>query len=417
MPALVYDISPRRWTLCKIAGAMRPSVYWSRLSGLKLTHVPVPALPGPRWVRLRTRLGGICGTDLSSIMQKAHPASILQVFSSLPAVLGHENVSVIEEVGPEVDSQWRPGDRVVVESALSCSPREIDPPCRHCAEGRFTLCDHFRTGPLPIGSMIGWNSFTGGSWAPHFVAHESQLYRVPEEIEDETAVLVDPIAGALHAVLRRPPADGEQLLIQGSGLVGMGVAGAIRAMGYTNRLCALARHEQQAKMMRRYGVDEVIQVPRSASQAQRYGKVAATIGARVYPSRFGHQATVGGFDLVYDCVGSGESVTDALKYARNGGCVVEVGTTQIALADLTPLWFGEIDMIGSNGRAIETYRGRKMHTYEIVFELIRQGRLDLTGLLTHRFRIEQYREAMACLTRRSQSGAVKVAFDHRDVMD
>ena len=166
----------------------------------------MPALPGPRWVRLRTILGGICGTDFSSIMQRGHPASILQAFSSLPAMLGHENVSVVDEVGPQVTG-WRPGDRVVVEPSLSCVPRGIEPVCRHCAAGRFTLCDNFRTGPLPVGSMIGWNCFTGGSWGPYFVAHESQLYRVPDEIDDETAVLVDPIAGALHAVLRRKPAD------------------------------------------------------------------------------------------------------------------------------------------------------------------------------------------------------------------
>ena len=51
-----------------------------------------------------------------------------------------------------------------------------------------------------------------------------------------------------------------------------------------------------------------------------------------------------------------------------------------------------------------------MHTYEAVFELIRQKKIDLSGLLTHKFRIEQYREAFATLSQRSQTGAIKVAF-------
>lgn len=409
MGALVYDVRPVRWTLCKAAGWMHPPVFWSRWSGLQLRRVPVPALPTPRWVRLRSVLGGICGTDVASVMQRHHPASILQVFSSFPALLGHENVAVVEEVGPEVTG-WQPGDRVVVEPTLSCVPRGIEPVCPSCAAGRFALCQNFRAGPLPPGSIIGWNNFTGGTWSRCFVAHESQLYRVPDAIDDEVAVLTDPIAGALHAVLRRPPADEETVLILGAGLLGMGVAGSIRALGRRCRLVATIRHERQAELMRRFGVDETVHLPHGQGQAARYKRVAARIGGTVLPSKFGHQAFVGGFDLAYDCVGSGQSLTDAMKYVRSRGTVVEVGTTQIALVDTAPLWFDELTLVGSNGRAIEQYEGRALHTYELVFDFVRQGKLDLSGLLTHRFRIEQYRRAFATLADRGASGAIKVAF-------
>jgi L-iditol 2-dehydrogenase len=413
MPALVYDVHPVQWTICKAAGWFAPRVFWSRMGGLRLREVPVPGLPTPRWVRLRSVLGGICGTDLAAVMQRSHPASILQVFSSRPAVLGHENVAVVDEVGPEV-SGWSRGDRVVVESALSCVPRGIEPVCPNCTAGRFTLCDNFRhPGPagLPIGSMIGWNSFTGGSWSPYFVAHESQLHRVPDDTGDEAAVLTDPVAGALHAVLLRRPEDHETVLIIGAGLLGMSVAACIRALGIRCRVAALARHERQADVMRRFGTDEIILSGRSDRQAERYGKVAERVGGTVVPSRFGHQAFIGGFDLVYDCAGSGASLTDAMKFARAGGMVVEVGTSNISLVDTAPLWFDELTLIGANGRAIERYDGRQVHTYEIVFELLQQRRLDLSGLLTHRFRIEQYREAFAVLTDRRRSGAIKVAFE------
>ena len=162
--------------------------------------------------------------------------------------------------------------------------------------------------------------------------------------------------------------------------------------------------------MQRFGVDETITVRRSDSQSRRYGQVARCVGGTVLPSMFGHQAFIGGVDLVYDCVGSGQSLTDAMKYARAGGTVVEVGTSQIALVDTAPLWFDELEVIGTNGRAIERYDGRSVHTYEIVVELIRQNKLDLTGLLTHRFRIDQYRQAFAALIDRGRTGAIKVAF-------
>jgi len=409
MNALVYELGSVNWAVCKVAGWLWPGVFWSGRSGLKLRVVPVPPLPSPRWVRLRPVLGGICGTDLAAIMQRHHPASILQTISSMPAVLGHENVSIVDEIGSEVTG-WRPGDRVVVESALSCVVRQIEPVCPSCAAGKFTLCRNFRAGSLPVGSMVGWNNFTGGSWAPFFVAHESQLYRVPDAIDDEHALLTDPIAGALHAVLRQTPADDGQVLIVGSGLLGMGVAASIRALGSRCRLVALVRHDRQAEVMKRFGVDETVYVARSDSQGVRYRKVAELIGGTVVPSKFGHQAFIGGFDMVYDCVGSGQSLTDAMKYARARGTVVEVGTSQIGLVDTAPLWMDELNLIGANGRAIERYQGRSMHTYDVVFELIQQKKLDLSGLLTHKFRIEQYREAFATLSQRGQTGAIKVAF-------
>ncbi len=412
MPALVYRPQPVRWTLCRILSRRFPAVSWSRLSSLRFEQVPVPPLPSPRWVRLRTLLGGICGTDLAAITQRHHPASILQAFASFPAVLGHEHVAVVDEVGSDVRG-WSPGDRVVADSSLSCRVREIEPPCPSCAAGRFSLCDHFRTGPLPPGIMVGWNSFTGGSWSPYFVVHQSQLHAVPPAVSDEDALLVDPVAGALHGVLRHGPRDGQTVLILGGGVLGMSVAAVLRAIGSTCRVVGLVRHPAQADLMGRFGADEVVLSGRSDNQAVRYGKVAGRIGGQVVPTRFGHQAFIGGFDVVYDCIGTGQSLTDALKYARAGGTVVELGTSQITLVDTAPLWFNEINLVGANGRAIDSFEGRPRHSYEIVFELMTSGRLDVSALLTHKFPLVRYRDAFAALTRRGASGALKVAFDHR----
>lgn len=411
MKALVYDVSAVRWTLCKLIGMRRQSVFWSWLSGLRMERVPVPQLPSPHWVRLRPVLGGICGTDWAAITQKHHPANILQVFSEMPALLGHENVSIVESVGPAV-AEWKPGDRVIVEPSLSCRTRQVEPLCPQCAAGRFTLCHNFRTGPLPRGSMIGWNAFTGGSWSEYFVAHASQLYRVPDGVSDEEAVLVDPIAGAMHAALRSVPADSDRVLILGAGLLGMGIAMCLRALGCGCRLFALARHDHQADLMRRAGVDEIIRSSSKDNQATRYAAVAANVGGQVLPSKFGHQAfAAGGFDVVYDCIGTGQTLTDAMKYARSRGTVVEVGTSQITLVDTCPLWFDELTLIGANGRAFEDFEGRRLHTYQVVFALMARGRLNLRGLLTHRFRPEQYKQAFATLADRGRTGAIKVAFE------
>jgi threonine dehydrogenase-like Zn-dependent dehydrogenase len=408
MLALTFDIHPIRWPLCKAAGRLTPRSFTSMLSGLRLTEVPTPALPSPRWVRLRTVLGGICGTDLATLFYRNHPASFLRSLTSFPAVLGHEVVAVVDEVGERV-TRVAPGDRVCVEPALSCVPRDIEPVCAHCAAGQTALCEHFNGGTLPPGMMIGFNSFTGGSWAPSFVAHESQLYRVPDAVDDETAVLVDPIACAVHAVLRRRP-DDERVLILGGGIIGTGVTAAIRALGSAATVVALVRHERQAETARRYGANDVLVMPRAMATAERYDQVARHVGGRRVDGLFGNHGMIGGFDLVYDCVGTGASLTDAMKFTRSRGTVVVAGTAQITRVDTTPLWFSELQLIGCFGRQIESYNGMSRHTFEVVFDLIQSGKLDLSGLLTHRFRLEDYKHALAAHTARGKNGLIKAAF-------
>ncbi|MCK6455986.1 MAG: alcohol dehydrogenase catalytic domain-containing protein [Phycisphaerae bacterium] len=410
MKALVFDPPRARWPLTRLLGMVVPRTWTGPLGGLRLVDVPPPALPGEDWVRVRTRLGGICGTDLALITLRNHPATILQRFASFPAVLGHENVGTIDAVGSAV-AGWRVGQRVCIEPSLSCAPRGIAPVCRSCAAGRISLCENTDRGRLPPGLMIGLNRVTGGSWSPCFVAHESQLVAVPDDVSDEQAVLVDPVGCGLHAVLRRLPEPHERVLVNGGGILAIGLIASLRALGHANRVVAVVRHPFQAECLRRCGADDVRVHGRRMTTAERYDDVAAAIGGRRIAARFGNQAFVGGVELTYNCVGSGGSLTDAMKWTAPRGTVVMVGTSQIAVVDTTPLWFSELQVIGCNGRQRERLNDREMHTYEAVFELVRRGRLNLSGLLTHRFRLADYREALERLAFRGASGVIKAAFE------
>jgi len=396
MRAISFNIHPRRWLATKAMGRWWPAVYWSRLSGLRLREVPPPALPGPEWVRLRTLLGGVCGTDLAAVTLRNHPASFLRNLSNWPMWLGHENVAVVDETGPQV-AGWGKGDRVTVDPALSCVPRGVTPLCGPCAEGRPALCENTAAGPLPPGTMIGYNNFTGGSWGEYFVAHQSQLHRVPAAIPDRMAVLTDPVACALHAALRHRPADDERVLVLGGGLLGMGVIAALRAIGCRAHVTALVRHDHQAELARAFCADATLVSPRGQSHADRYDDIARLVGGRRVPGQFGNQMLIGGYDAAYDCVGTGRSLTDAMKFTRARGTVVALGTSQICVVDTTPLWFGELNVIGCSGRQIERFEGRSLHTYDVLFELIGQGRVSLERIPTETFPLGRFREAFAAL--------------------
>ena len=410
MKALVYHITPARWVFCKAASLLSKRVYHGPASALRLADRPIPALPGPGWVRLKTLLGGVCGTDLGMITQRMHPATTLRNFANFPAVLGHENVASIDEVGADVVG-WPCGSRVCVEPALGCVGRSALPLCRQCAAGRPSLCECTGDGVLPSRPLIGLNSQTGGSWAEFFLAHQSQLHAVPDGVSDDRAVLVDPVASSAHAVLRRPPRPDETVLVTGSGIIALGVVASIRALGCKNVVTAVMRHGFQAELARKLGATHALINPRKASAADQYDAIARHVGGRRVPGRFGNQGLIGGFDLTYDCTGTGRGLTDALKWTRSRGTLVAVGTSGITLLDTTPIWFDELEVIGANGRQIETEQGRSIHTYDLVFEWMTSGRLDLSIVPVKRYPLREYRTAFDHLLGRARHPIVKAVFD------
>lgn len=410
MQALVYDISPARWMVVKAASLVSKRACFGALSGLRLVDRPVPQVPGPGWVRLKTVLGGVCGTDLALIALRNHPATILQQFAQFPAVLGHENVAVIDEVGPEVGG-WEVGQRVCADPAIGCVGRGASTLCSHCTAGRSSLCEHGGDGRFPPRALIGLNGMTGGSWAGYFLAHQSQLHRVPEGVPDDIAVLVDPISSATHAVLRRRPQANETVLVNGLGIVGLGVVASLRALGHGNRITAVARHGFQAELARQLGATNVLQQTAVMSKRDRYQQVAEAVDGVRLSGRAGNQALVGGFGLTYECTGNRRGLTAALKWTRSRGTVVAVGTTGIARIDTTPIWFDELEVLGANGRQVESLDGRQVHSYDLVLEWLRDGRLDLTSLRARRFRLSDYRSALGALLTRSSGPIVKAAFD------
>ena len=415
MQALFYNVRPIGWLTCRLLRRLWPGCLVSSLNGVSLRDVPAPELPGDDWVRLRTLLGGICGTDQAILAQNQPPDSILQAFSSMPMILGHENVAVVEEVGADVDAAWV-GRRVCVEPTLSCRPRGIQPLCPRCRDGFFGTCENFGsdslgTAKLPPGTSIGYNRRTGGSMGEYFVAHESQLVAVPDGLTDEQAILTDPAACSLHAALRTDLSGARRVLVYGAGVLGMGLIAALRAIGYGGRIDALEQSDYLADLAGSLGADELIRLPRR--KRARFAAMADRLDARVVRARLGNYMLIGGYDVTFDCVGSAASFNECLKWTRAGGQTVLIGTSYGGRIDLTPLWFGELTVRGSYGRQVEHFGDRRVATYQLVHELMAEGKLKLDALVTHRFPLAEYRRAFDVALHKSAYRAVKVVFDFR----
>jgi threonine dehydrogenase-like Zn-dependent dehydrogenase len=366
-------------------------------------------------VRVRPLLAGICGTDVAIVAQKQRPDSILQAYSSMPMGFGHENVSVVESVGPAVDPAWQ-GRRVCVEPTLSCRVRGIEPPCGPCADGRFGACENFgadRAGRygLPPGTSIGYNAATGGAYGESFVAHHSQLVAVPDTLSDEQAVLTDPVACSLHGVLSADLEAARTVCVYGCGTLGLAAIAALRAVGFDGRIDAISRPGLARQLAEQFGADAVLSLPDST--AARFAAIAQRSGAQVKRARFGNRMLSGGYDVLIDCVGSNRSLGESLKWTAARGQCILIGTGDGVGVDLTPIWFRELTVRGIYGRAEERWNGRRIGTYQMVHELMASGRLDVAAMLTHTYRLGEYRQAFAAAMHKTARGAMKVAFDFR----
>jgi L-iditol 2-dehydrogenase len=389
--------------LVKALSGVWPGVVWSPLSPVMVADLPEPALPGPRWIRVKNVQCGICASDLSVLFVHVDPAVALAALPGNERVyLGHEVLGVVVEVGQGV-TRVRPGDRVIMNTSTlpkSCLGQEIEPVCRFCARGDYLLCENAGAARGAVG--------VGGGWGDGFTAHETEVDLVPSDLSDDMATLVEPAAAALHGVLHHTPVAGDKVLVVGAGIIGLLTAQAARAVCPDCHITVMAKHPYQGEMAGRLGADGII------GRRGGYESAARITAAKFYTAPMNKGMLMGGFDVVYDCVGSGATIEDSLRWARAEGAVVLIGTDlRRVRADLSPIWYQRIDLMGSVAHGIDNWQGRRQGTFEWVIELMRAGKLKTDGLITHRFPFEQYRQAVATATSKASSGAIKVVFDYR----
>lgn len=401
MKALVYHRSIPRYLLSAFFSKIQRKRFHHLVTPLKLEDVAfTPARPG--WVSIRTRMCGICGSDLNLL--KGAESMLLEPYASLPMIIGHEILGVVDSA-PQ-GSGLTPGQRVVVEPMLDCLVREL-PLCRFCTKGEYNLCENFLDGALPPSTVLGFNAKASGGMAEMTAAHPSKVLPVPECLSDEDAVLVDSMASVMQPILENFPAPGETVLIWGAGVLGQHAVRCLRAMGFAGRILVIARHTFQADLARAGGADEVL---RSPSRQE----LAKACGARFIPTTMGGGNVEGGADLVFDCVASSGTFQEALLALRARGRYVMIGTAgDLGKVDVSSLWLRQLQVTGSASYATALWQGERVRTYQVCLDLLASGGYTTQGLLTGLFRLEQWKEAFQSSFDKAGSGSMKAAFDFR----
>ena len=406
MEAIQYTKSIPRYLAMRHLGKRWRSLYTSPFSCTRLVDIPEPQLPTPEWVKVRTRLSGICGSDLATITAKGSP--YFSPFTSTPFVLGHEIVGEVAETGAAVEG-FRVGRRVVIEPVLSCSVRGISPPCHQCQNLRFANCENITKGDISAGVQTGYCRDTGGGWSQYVLAHQSQLHLVPDDISDEAAVLLEPFACALHGVLKFSPNRAATICVIGGGTIGLLTVAALRVLGHRNRIIIFAKYPHQQQLARELGADEVL-----SPNSGRYAAFCELTGATSHQPELGQQVLIGGVDVTFDCIGSSVAIDDAFRFTRAGGEVILVGMPGIPKnVDWTSIWYKQLKVEGAYTYGLETHNGEQVHTFTLGMRLLQKMKSHLRPLVSTLFPLRDYKRAIQTAMNTGKTITVKTAFDLR----
>jgi L-iditol 2-dehydrogenase len=336
---------------------------------VEIQQVPVPE-PGPNEVLARVRAVSICGTDVH-LVRGDYPGFWPPSFPFIP---GHEWAGEIVAFGPGAERYgWKLGDRVAGTSHDACGV------CQKCVEGRYNLCENY--GKPGLHKQYGHN--VQGADATYVVHGVKCIFALPDSLSFEVGAVIDPASIGLHVANRGGIAPGDTVAVTGAGAVGLLAGDAARVRGAAR----------------------VIMIEPNAGRLARAAEMGfETVDARGDDPVAAVRAMTGGLgaDVVLECAGVPVTVQWALAMLRRGGRCAAVGipTVGVEIA-MQRLVLDELELVGSRATAGEMRR---------VIPLVEQGRVRVADIITHRFPLAEYEQALATLNDPA-SGAIKIIIE------
>lgn len=311
--------------------------------------------PGPGEVVVRPTATGVCGTDLEIVEGRIDPAYV-----RYPLVPGHEWTGVIAGTGGTGPA---PGTPVVVEGVVPCGR------CANCLAGATNVCDTY--------DEIGFTR--DGGAAEEVVVPAAQAHPLREDVPAEDAALAEPAAVVHRALARARPPEGARALVVGDGTVGL-LAVHLLGLWSPSEVTVLGLRPEQADLASQAGAARFLTDPAE---------------------------TAGEFDLVIEAAGTNEAALAALAAARRGGTVVLLG-----LPDHGTTAPVAIDGLVNGDLTVQASFSYTASAWREVVGLLNDGRLRPGFLVTHRFSLERWAEALDTLRAGSgPRGKVLLTFD------
>jgi D-arabinitol dehydrogenase (NADP+) len=293
-------------------------------------------------------LAGVCGTDLH-----IHSGGF---FSEFPLTPGHEAVGVVRQVGAGVD-HLEPGQRVAIDNASACGR------CSRCTRDQPLFCENFRS--------LGVNA--AGGFAESMVSPAHKVYPI-DDLAEDVAVFAEPLACAVHGMDVLGLKPGADVLMVGSGTTGLLLA-QLLIHGGAGRVTVAAPTEFKLALASRYGVDRVVRISRDARQSFEALKNVAPEG----------------FDVAIDATGASSVVQGLPDLVAPNGTVFVYGMCD---ADDRVQW-SPYDIFRRQLHVKGSFA--QVNCFDRSLAMLRSGRIRTDGLITHRFPLDRYGDALEAL--------------------
>ncbi len=277
----------------------------------------------PDEVLIQVKRIGVCGSDIH-VYHGLHP------YTSYPVVQGHEVSGVIAELGAQVEGFSR-GDKVVFMPQVTCGE------CYPCRHSMYHICDNLK--------VMGFQ--TSGAAQEYFPVKAEMVLKLPETVSLDHAALVEPISVAVHALSRYGNVAGLNVLVLGAGTIGNLVA-QVAVASSAKRVMITDVSPYKLDKARQCGLEHVV----NSAQEDLGQAILNTFG-------------VDKADLILECVGVQETITQAVANARKGSSIIVVGV------------FGEKPQVDLG----------------LLQDRVTNGKLHLDQMVTHRFPFEDYLHA------------------------
>ncbi|WP_089839758.1 alcohol dehydrogenase catalytic domain-containing protein [Granulicella pectinivorans] len=332
----------------EVPATMRAAVYRG-VDDVRVERVPVPEI-GVGEVLVRIDTCGICGTDLKKIHTGSHSA---------PRVFGHEMAGTIVKVGDGVTG-FAVGERVMAFHHIPCGE------CFYCRKKTFAQCETYKK----VGTTAGFAA-AGGGFAEYirvmdWIVATGGLVKVPNDIPFEQAAFIEPLNTCFKAIQLLELEPDDTVLVIGQGSIGILLAALAKRTGAT--VLTSDMYAERHAVAAQYGLDRPLDARGDVVAACR----AATDGR--------------GADVALVAVGADALIAQAMDAIRPGGRVMLFASTQHGTAAFDPaaVCMDEKTLMGSYSASVAIQE----EGIQLVFDGYRDGTLDLTKLISHRFSLE-----------------------------
>jgi L-iditol 2-dehydrogenase len=323
------------------------------VGNIQVTDVPVPT-PGPGQVVIKVDSAGICGTDLHIYLDE---------FETYPPVtIGHEVAGRILEIGSDVKG-WKEGDRVTTETYFyTCGE------CFNCRRGRRNLCLQRRS----IGSK------QDGAFAEFLLTPASNLIRIPDELDLESAALTEPLACTVHGVLGTAGVRAaDNVVITGPGAIGLLALQLAKVAGASVIMIGTNQDIERLKLAKELGADDVINVQEVSNVIDCVTDWCGGNGA----------------DVVIECSGAPPAAKTLTDVACRGARFCQMGIYGKPIVfDQDAVCYKELIVTGTNASVTPAWTR--------AVKLLQERKVDAHRLITHRFSIADWDKALEVMKRK-----------------